>query len=286
MDTMEFCDPRDVERWKSELRTKKTIPLWEEGAPGFRPEFAQPQPSMVWCPANGKDGGGRGTVLLCAGGSYTHKENHESWVIAERLNTYGMNAVVLDYRVVPYKRDVIELDVLRAMRLIRAHAREWNIPANKVAVMGFSAGGNLAVLAGLHGDNGRPGDKDPIERFPSRADACVLCYACAGFVEELTEPDDDDEIDLVTMFEVLKSDLTDQFPPTFLWQSMEDELIRYEYIGGQLLADLHEAGVPVEAHYYPFGPHGQGLGEAGDGANALTARWMNSCKEWLEYYGF
>lgn len=218
-----------------------------------------------------------------AGGSYTSKAVHEGKVVAQKINEAGVHAAVLDYRVVPYSRDVILLDAKRAVRYLRYHAEELHILADKIGVLGFSAGGNLAFISCAYADDGDPDASDPVERVSSRPDAMLLGYAAVMFQEEYEE---DDEFNLVAYFDVvLEKEM--QFPPTFLWQSMRDGLINYN-TALTLCDTLAKRNVPVEMHLFPYGDHGQGLAapENGDGYHPLTVRWSRLMNEWLLFYGF
>ena len=262
------------------------IPLWDSEVPGFKEEYGQRKPSITFFPADTNEK--TGCVVVMAGGSYTNKSPHEGKDVALRLNKMGLNAAVLDYRVIPYSRDVILLDAKRAVRFLRYNAEKYGILANKIGVMGFSAGGNLAALTCFCGDDGNPCDEDPVERVSSRPDAAVLAYAAVNFVDEYD--DDDDEFNIIAYFDfVLEKGM--QFPPAFIWQSMEDSLINFKtsLVLAEKLGDMR---VPVELHLFPEGDHGQGLAiitddpESEKRYNPLTAQWSDLCEKWFKHYGF
>lgn len=267
--------------WAEMLSEDTQIPLWDGEVPGFEEAVGQRRPSVTFFPAPG--GGRRGCVIVMAGGSYTSKAVHEGKVVAQKINETGIHAAVLDYRVVPYSRDVILLDAKRAVRYLRYHAEEMGILPDKIGVLGFSAGGNLAFITCAYADDGDPDASDPVERVSSRPDALLLGYAAVMFQEEYEE---DDEFNLVAYFDVvLEKEM--QFPPTFLWQSMRDGLINYN-TALTLCDTLAKRNVPVEMHLFPYGDHGQGLAapENGDGYHPLTVRWSRLMNEWLLFYGF
>lgn len=260
--------------WAEMLREDTQLPLWAGEVPGFEEAIGQRKPSITFFPAPGE--GKRGCVIVMAGGSYTSKAVHEGKVVAQKINQAGVHAAVLDYRVVPYSRDVILLDAKRAVRYLRYHAEEMGILADKIGVLGFSAGGNLAFISCAYADDGNPGASDPVERVSSRPDALLLGYAAVMFQEEYEE---DDEFNLVAYFDVvLEKEM--QFPPTFLWQSMRDGLINYN-TALTLCDTLAKRNVPVEMHLFPYGDHGQGLAapENGDGYHPLTVRWSRLMNE-------
>lgn len=267
--------------WAELLSEDAQLPLWEGDAPGFEEAIGQRRPSVTFFPAPG--GGARGCVIVMAGGSYTSKAVHEGKVVAQKINQAGVHAAVLDYRVIPYSRDVILLDAKRAVRYLRCYAKGMNILPDKIGVLGFSAGGNLAFLSCAFGDDGAPEAADPVERISSRPDAMLLGYAAVMFKEVYEE---DDEFDLVAYFDVVLTDAM-QFPPVFLWQSMRDGLIHYT-TALTLCDTLAKRDVPVELHLFPYGDHGQALAAPENGVNhhPLTERWSRLMNEWLLYYGF
>jgi acetyl esterase/lipase len=129
-------------------------------------------------------------LVIAPGGAYTHlaidKEGHD---VAKWLTTLGVAGFVLKYRLPrteghKYTVETALADAQRAVRLVRSRAAEWNIDPQRIGMMGFSAGGNLAARAGMSFDKGQPGATDPIERQSSRPDFLVLGYP--AIPEELT----------------------------------------------------------------------------------------------------
>ena len=158
--------------WAEMLSEDTQLPLWDSEVPGFEEAIGQRRPSVTFFPASG--GGKHGCVIVMAGGSYTSKAVHEGKVVAQKINEAGIHAAVLDYRVVPYSRDIILLDAKRAVRYLRYHAEEMGILPDKIGVLGFSAGGNLAFLSCAYADDGDPAAADPVERAypPARTPCC------------------------------------------------------------------------------------------------------------------
>lgn len=273
--------------WRKMLSEYTQIPLWDSQIPGFKEEYGQRVPSVTFFPAETDKK--TGCIVVMAGGSYINKSPHEGKDVALRLNKMGLHAAVLDYRVIPYSRDIILLDAKRAVRFLRYNAEKYGILENKIGVMGFSAGGNLAALTCFCGDDGNPCDEDPVERVSSRPNGAVLAYAAVNFVDEYDE-DDEDDFNIVAYFDfVLRKDM--QFPPAFIWQSMKDSLINFK-TSLALAEKLGDMGVPVEMHLFPEGDHGQGLAlrtddpESEKRFNPLTAQWSDLCESWFKHYGF
>lgn len=269
--------------WREMMAQYTPLPLYEGEIPGYEEALGQRKPSILFFSADTTEA--RGCVLVLAGGSYTHKAVHEGIPVAKKLNEAGIHAAVLDYRVIPYPRDVILSDAKRAMRYLRYHAQQLHILPDKIAVEGFSAGGNLAAITCFCGDDGDPQAADPIERVSSRPDAAVLGYAAVNFVEPDDDDDDDDEFNIIKYFDFTYEDGM-QFPPAFIWQSMSDELINYQTSLELCRTLKNKLDVPVEMHLFPYGAHGQGLADADDRYDSLTCVWGELCNRWLKHYGF
>lgn len=121
---------------------------------------------------------GMSVVLSAGGGNSTCNCGYEGTDLAGWFNSFGVSCFVHRYRLQPYgsATDAL-LDTQRAMRVIRANAKEWNISPNKIGHMGFSAGGEQTARLELTFDDGKPDAADPIERVSSRPDWAVLVYA-------------------------------------------------------------------------------------------------------------
>src|SRR5260370_8733196 len=155
----------------------RTVPLWENGAPGaLGSDDGDKHTLTIYLPYGGE---GVGTAIVVApGGSYTHlASNHEGRQVANWLNSLGVAAFVLKYRLGPRYHHPIELgDAQRAIRLVRARAAEFKVSPERVGMMGFSAGGHLTATAAIHFDSGNPAPVDPIDRLSSPPDFAILGY--------------------------------------------------------------------------------------------------------------
>ena len=269
--------------WREMLAKYRQIPLYEGEVPDFDEALGQRKPSITFFKADTAEK--RGCVLVMAGGSYTHKAVHEGEAVAKKLNQAGIHAAVLDYRVIPYAHSVIVGDAMRAVRYLRYHAEAFGIFPDKIAVEGFSAGGNLAAVTCLLADDGNPSAEDPVERVSSRPNAAVLGYAAINFVPQEEFDEDDDEFNIMKYFDFVWKDGM-QFPPAFIWQSMGDGLINYQTSLELCRVLKQKLNTPVEMHLFPYGDHGQGLADEGDRYDELTCVWGDLCNRWLLHYGF
>ena len=260
--------------------------LWPGGAPGAQGSEPADQPTLY--PFVVPAGRGVGSaVVVCPGGGYQHlsmeKEGSE---IARWLNSLGVSAFVLQYRLGPKYRHPIELgDAQRAIRTVRAKAADYRIEPDRIGIMGFSAGGHLASSAGTHFDAGDASAADPIDRVSSRPDFLVLCYPVISFVNythqgsknALLGPNPDPKL-----VESMSSELavTPQTPPTFLFHTTTDATVPVENSVLFYMA-LRKAGVPAEMHIYERGPHGVGLAPTDE---ALSS-WPQRLADWLRIHG-
>ena len=170
-------------------RTRDAVNLWPGAAPTPDGVSSGVEPFIVPRTVRGRP---RGAVVVCPGGGYGALAAHEGFPIAEWLNEAGIGAFVLRYRHSPHRHPVPLMDAQRAIRLVRARAKEWNVKPNRVGILGFSAGGHLTATAATHFAAGRAAAKDPVERQSCRPDAAILCYPVITFAARL-EPGHADE---------------------------------------------------------------------------------------------
>jgi acetyl esterase/lipase len=229
-------------------------------------------------------------VVICPGGGYVRLAyDKEGLDIAKWLNSKGIAAIVLKYRlpissnnIVGYKSPL--LDVKRAMRIVRYYASNWNIEKNKIGVMGFSAGGHLASTLGTHFDYGNPNAIDEIDRMSSRPDFMILCYPVITFTKPFMHRGSRDALlgknpdsSLVNLYSN-ELQIKEDTPPTFIVHAdddgtvpVENSLVFYEA--------LRQKKIPAEIHIYPEGGHGFGLAL---GRGHLES-WTDRCIDWLRW---
>ena len=162
------------------------MPLWDGAAPGAQGTEDADRPTLTLYRANGR---GAGTAVIVApGGGYGNLAmNHEGRQVANWLNSVGVTAFVLKYRLGPKYRHPIELgDAQRAIRLVRTRAQEFGVLPDRIGIFGFSAGGHLASTAATHFDKGDATSADAIERAGSRPDFAILGYPVISFDPAIT----------------------------------------------------------------------------------------------------
>jgi len=264
----------------------QTIPLWNGRAPGAQGDTEADVPAItVFLPRTMTQG--TPAVVICPGGSYARlASNHEGRQVASFLNSMGVAAFVLRYRLGPKYHHPIELgDAQRAIRLLRSHAAEWRIDPSRIGIVGFSAGGHLAMSASTHFDAGNAAASDPVDRAGSRPDFAVLGYPVISMTAPWThagsrtnllgeQPDPEVARDLSG-----ENAVTANTPPTFLFQTTEDTVVPAENSVHYYLA-LRKAGVPAEMHVFEKGAHGVGL--AND--NPALSQWSALLANWLRIH--
>jgi acetyl esterase/lipase len=259
------------------------LPLWPDG----HPELANPAsgfiPTLTHYPAHDTLAG---AVIVAPGGGYQNRAPHEGEPIARWLNSVGIHAFVLDYRVAPHKHPEPLHDAQRAIRIVRHRASEWNIRPDRIGILGFSAGGHLAGSAGTVYDTGNPAASDPIERESSRPDAMVLCYGVlsmmeithGGSLKNLLGEDAPEELRASLSAELQVNAST---PPAFIWHTADDASVPVEH-SLRMASALARNGIEFALHVYPHGRHGLGLAEE----LPEVATWTGHCAAFLTDLGY
>lgn len=275
---------RATEKSTTSLAAEPII-LWSKGAPGAVGTAPEDIPTLTPYLPTGKANGS--AVIVCPGGGYSHLADHEGGPVAEWLNSIGITAFVLKYRLGPrYRHPAPMQDVARAIRTVRARASEWKLDTHRIGVLGFSAGGHVASTAGTHYDAGQPTSTDLIERVSSRPDLMVLIYPVItmralthGGSKHLLLGDNPPE-ELVALMSN-EEQVNKETPPTFLVHTANDSVVPVEN-SLQFVAALRKSGVAFELHIYEKGPHGFGLG----GTDPILSTWPARCADWLHLQGF
>jgi endo-1,4-beta-xylanase len=246
------------------------VALWPAGAPGSEAKKDLPEtpvggniagvhnPSLTVFLPEAANATGAGVVVLPGGGHRVLVVEKEGYTVARWLTAHGIAAFVLKYRLAreagsTYRVDVESLqDVQRALRLVRSRAAKWRIDPARVGVMGFSAGGELAALAAMRFDAGKPGSADPIERQSARPAFQALIYPAAS-------------ANIVPAKDA---------PPAFIVAGVDDRPDIADGVARAYLA-FRAAGIPVELHVYAGVGHGFALrpGPA-NGWSARFADWV------------
>lgn len=262
------------------------INLWENGAPNAKGNAPEDIPTITPFPAPKETATGA-AVLVCPGGGYARLSDvKEGSKVAEWLNSLGISAFVLKYRLGPkYNQPNQLLDAARALRMIRARAKEWNLDEKRIGVLGFSAGGHLASTLSTKFDAGNPNAKDSIEKISSRPDLQILIYPVISMGEFTHQGSKKNLLGENPTAELINKysnelQITKETPPVFVVHTMTDAGVPVEN-SMMYVSALRKNNVPFEFHLYEQGAHGFGLG-----TNDYLKSWAARCADWLELRGF
>jgi acetyl esterase/lipase len=264
---------------------KPVVVRESEGEGGRLTDIARPE-YQVFLPEPARRSGA--AVVIFPGGGYSILAmGHEGCEYARWLNQRGIVAVVVKYRVskddaAGFRFPVPLLDARRAIRVTRAHAKEWGIDSAKVGVMGSSAGGHLASMCvTLWGESFAEEGKDEIDHPSCRPDFGILVYPVIAMAETwghtgskrrlLGEAPDPALVQRVAT----DRRVTKQTPPCFLVHAADDGGVPVRN-SLEFAARCAEHGVPVVCHVFARGGHGFGLKGKGD-----SATWPELLEKWL-----
>lgn len=268
-------------------------PLWGDKIPGPTSKDEKNVPTLTFHPAPADKATGA-VVVVCPGGGYSGRAtDHEGKQIVEWLNARGVHAAVLKYRtakesdIAPPLEPGPMLDVQRAIRTVRAKAKDWGVDAKRVGVWGFSAGGHLASTAATHFDSGKADSTDPIEKQSCRPDFVILAYPVISMEDGVTHGGSKSNLLGKTpdakLVEFYSNDkrVTKDTPPTFLFHTKEDKavLIKNSELFYEALTKAKVEGCKL--YVEEKGPHGVGLGQK------LTpaSKWPDELEGWMKERG-
>lgn len=160
------------------------IQLWPGELPYAQEHVQEERPVLTPYLLEASEEEQRAAIIVCPGGGYGFRAEHEGPPVAEWLNRIGISAFVLDYRITPSKHPAPLEDARQAVRIVRERALEWGIDPSRIGILGFSAGGHLAASASVLFHQGDPGSADPLLRQSSRPDLAVLCYPVITMLPE------------------------------------------------------------------------------------------------------
>lgn len=250
------------------------IVLWPNGAPGFEARKNEPSQSQDWWVKNihnpsitvfkpSKENDKGIGILICPGGGHRALVfNSEGRDAAVFLNSLGITAFVLKYRLArednsPYSIEKHpKEDAQRAMRIIRSKAKEFNVNPEKLGMMGFSAGGEVVSLVTFDSTKQPPAPNHPIDNYIAKPDFIIMIYPGPIGIPDRVSSD---------------------APPAFLVAANNDECCSGTAI--DLLVNYRKAAVPVEVHIYAQGDHAFNMGKKSPFKSVKT--WPLRLEDWL-----
>ena len=232
----------------------------------------------------------RPCLIVCPGGGYTFNSEREAEVIAVHFLPEGYNVFVLNYSVAPHRFPSQIREVAAAVEMIHAHAKEWNCDVNRIAIMGFSAGGHLSAHYSTSYDCAEVREVFPESKSVK---ASVLSYPvitaaptfshmgsiCCVSGHDPLLPEDIEKFSC-------ERHVTEHTPPAFIWHTAPDDLV--PVMNSLLYAGaLAKYNIPFELHVYPFGGHGlstvdERTCDSLDEKTAHAHDWMDAVKKWLQ----
>jgi acetyl esterase/lipase len=263
------------------------IRLWEKDAPNAKGSEPTDIPTVTPYLAP-KDKATGSAIIVCPGGGYVKLSDvKEGSAVAEYLNSIGVTAFVLKYRLGPkYGQPNQLLDASRAIRMVRSRAKEWGIDTARIGILGFSAGGHLASTLATKFDSGNPNAKEELEKFSSRPDLQVLIYPVITMGEfthkgsKLNLLGENPSDELIKKYSN-ELQVTKETPPAFIVHTVEDKGVPFEN-SLQYVQALRKNNVPFEFHLYEKGPHGFGLAPT----DPILSTWKDRLKDWLVLRNF
>lgn len=276
-------DPAVVPLWpgKAPDEPEDIGPEWHRRSPQLtRKETEVPEPTRllsrvskptltVYRPAKEKDTGT--AVLICPGGGYWNLYMQvEGEEVAAWLTSIGVTGILLKYRV-PRRKGEVEADparrplqdAQRAVSLVRSRAKDFGIAPNRIGMVGFSAGGHLAVATATGFEKRSYPAADDVDKVSCRPDFAIVVYP--GYLKVKGKDE------LAPGIRVPKDT-----PPVFLVHGSDDIVSEPEHSIVMYLA-LKRAGVPAELHLYAGSTHGFGVRSG----NRPHAGWTRSCADWM-----
>jgi endo-1,4-beta-xylanase len=267
-----------VSFYASNAQRLPSIPLWSGGVPGAKIDGGEEivsiyestgdhlisnvhHPSITPYLPSAEKATGIAIIIAPGGG---HREiwiDHEGYNIARLLAENGIAAFVLKYRLAREKNSTYTvenhsvMDMLRAIRLVRSRASEWNIDLHKLGVIGFSAGGQIAAMSDILADSGYVRAEDQVETFSSKPNFQALIYP--AWVNDII--------------------VSRNSSPAFILGGYQD----MESIStgmAKLYLKFKEQNVPAEVHIYANAGHGFGVRKGDKGP---SSKWMTALIAWL-----
>jgi len=233
------------------------------------------QPTLtIYRPAPERDTGT--AVLICPGGGYWDLYwQLEGEEVAAWLNTMGVTGIILKYRV-PRRPDEVKAeparrplqDAQRAVSLVRSKAHEWGIRPQQIGMVGFSAGGHLALATATGFERRSYKRMDDVDKIPCRPDFAICVYS--GYLKAK-------DSDRIAPGLSIPADT----PPIFLAHGGADIISPPEHSVLMYLA-LKRAGIPAELHIYATAAHDFGVRPS----DHPCSTWTQACAAWLRHQGF
>ncbi len=237
----------------------------------------------------------RPLVLVCPGGAYRFTSDREADAVAVQFNAMGFHAAILRYSVAPDEYPTALLELGSSLYHIRKNAKKWHVDVDKIILLGFSAGGHLALSYCCFWEEAFVAERLKASKEELRPNGLILGYpvvtsgeyAHVESIENLLGTRASDKELWAKMS--LENQISKRVPRTFVWATYEDDLVPVQ--NTMLLADaLIKAQVPVEVHVFEKGGHGLSMADwytvdkDGFGMEKNCQEWIGLARNWMRYY--
>lgn len=230
-------------------------------------------------------------MIICPGGAYIFESmSSEGYREARYFSQRGVRCFVLKYRIPetglpPSGVPMPLLDVRRAVQILRSNAKRWHIDPHRIGIMGFSAGGSVASLAGVHWLPGNPEAKNPLDRFSSRPDFLILGYPLISLLPIGKQHDAFLLLGRHSPMDVQKYfssqlNVNALTPPSFIFYARNDKIVPHEN-EKSFYSALRRNGVAAKMIVFQKGGHGFGMGVKGTD----STQWPKDCVRWMDKMG-
>ncbi len=260
-----------------------SVKLWEKNIPNFLADADTPNNMTAYLVDTDIP---RPCLVIFPGGGYSSRTYGEGIPFAEFFNEQKLHAVVVDYRIAPNRHPSPLLDAQRAIKILRAHAKEWLIDENRIVTVGSSAGGHLAaactVMPDMISDICTHEEMDVIDSLDAKVNGAILCYPVIELGGEFGHAGSGMNL-LGDMYEDKHEELSlihlinEATPPCFFWHTAEDEVVDVKN-SLAFCSRLHDFSIPFALRIYPKGPHALGLAQA----NEEIGRWANDACDFVK----
>jgi acetyl esterase/lipase len=241
-------------------------------------------PTIRYYPAPEEIATGTAVIIYPGGGYNINAVSHEGYDVAKRFNDIGVTAFVVKYRI-PNDKTMVDKeigplqDAQQAIKIVREKAPTYQINADRIGVMGFSAGGHLASTAGTHFKKSTISNEKNTNLRPN---FMILVYPVISFKDDIGHLGSRESLlgknPAAEKIELYSNELqiTKETPPTFLVHSSDDATV-HPANSVRFYENLLKHKVPAELHIYQSGEHGFGLNN-----KATRDDWFERCKNWME----
>ena len=222
----------------------------------------------------------RPALIVCPGGGYYLVSPREADPPALAFAAQGYNVFILTYSILEQAGGCRPLRQLaETLHIVRRHSAQWHVDPERIAVMGFSAGGHLAASLGSLWN-----DEELALPADCRPNAMLLCYPVISLLEHthLATSDNVSAGDEALRQKLsVEKHITPDFPPTFLWHTVDDDSVPVEN-SLMLMQALRREQVPFEAHLFAHGAHGiSTCTREVETPNVECRPWLSLCQTWL-----